>query len=468
MQSVLPEQYLKNPQATPSEPAGGLKQGVLSPLETLAQSIAGIAPSATPGMLIPIVFGFAGNGAWLSYVLATVGLLFTAKCINEFASRSSGCGSVYTFVTTGSGAQAGMLTGCAMLFAYIFCGAVCVTEFAVYGMALAHQFLHLETNSAVMMLGAAAVIALVACKDIRLSATLMFWLEFISISLILAVVALTLIRPSAGLDMAQLTLSGVKFENVRMGLVMAIFSFVAFESAASLGTEAATPLVSIPRAIMRSVLFSGAFFVVTAYAMVSSFNGSAIPLDKCSTPMLAMATRVGFPSLGHLIDVGVMMGFFAAAIANLNGAARMMYKMSQDGVFHIALASAHHKNGTPHVAIVASSVLSLSIALVLSGFGCPLMDIVGWLGTLATFGFMFAYVATSIASANMLRSLGRLGIVKTITVIASIAVLLFATFGSIFPAPPFPYNVLPFTFAAYMVMAWIWCRTIRKVKPEAQ
>ena len=97
------------------------KRGVLTPLETLAQSIAGIAPSATPGMLIPIVFGFAGNGTWLAYLLATIGMLFTAQCINVFASRQACHGSLYTFVSQGLGARAGIYTGWAMLFAYIFC-----------------------------------------------------------------------------------------------------------------------------------------------------------------------------------------------------------------------------------------------------------------------------------------------------------------------------------------------------------
>lgn len=52
------KQQLIGNQPKPETP--GLSVGILSPLETLAQSIAGIAPSATPGILVPIVFGFAG------------------------------------------------------------------------------------------------------------------------------------------------------------------------------------------------------------------------------------------------------------------------------------------------------------------------------------------------------------------------------------------------------------------------
>lgn len=448
--------------ASSASPACGLKNAVLTPLETLAQSIAGIAPSATPGMLIPIVFGFAGNGTWLCYVLATVGILFTAQCINEFASRSACPGSLYSFVSYGFGTRAGVLTGWALLFAYVFCGAACITEFAIYALSLAKHFLNLQVSSQLMMLASAATVAFFAYKNIKLSAEVMLWLELLSVSLIVVIVALVIGQHGFSADMQQFALQGVSFENVRMGLVMAIFGFVAFESAASLGSEAMNPLKSIPRAIMRSVIFSGSFFALAAYAMVLSFHGNPTGLDKCSTPLLIVSSNVGVPAVGHLIDVGIMLSFFAAGLANLNAAARAIYKMSQNGVFHHFFARTHQNNGTPHVAVLVSTCLSLTIALTLAAFSCPLLDIVGWLGTLATFGFIYAYMATSISAAKMLRSQKALTLSKLLVVAMSILVLTIALVGSLYPAPPFPYNALPFIFGLYMLVALL---RSRKIKP---
>ncbi len=278
-------------------PSGALKQGVLSPVETLAQSVAGIAPSATPGLLIPIAFGFAGNGTWLSYLLATIGMLFTAQCINEFASRSACPGSLYTFVSTGFGRRAGELTGWALMFAYVVCGAACIAEFAVYSISVSKHFFNLNLSSHAAMLFSAALIGYIGYKNVKLSATLMLWLELISMGLIMLVVVATLVKHGFAFDMQQLSLTGVNFENVRMGLVMAIFGFAAFESSASLGTEAADPLKSIPRAIMRSVIVSGLFFVLCSYSMVISFQSLNVGLDKCSTPLLTMTDLIGLPML---------------------------------------------------------------------------------------------------------------------------------------------------------------------------
>jgi len=59
-----------------------LKTGVLSPLETIGQSIANVAPTATPALIISQVYGLSGNGTWLAYLIATVAAALVAANIN--------------------------------------------------------------------------------------------------------------------------------------------------------------------------------------------------------------------------------------------------------------------------------------------------------------------------------------------------------------------------------------------------
>jgi hypothetical protein len=65
----------------------GLRREVLSPMETLAQSVSTIAPTTTPVATIPLVCALAGNGTWLAYVLATGAILLVAICVGKFARR---------------------------------------------------------------------------------------------------------------------------------------------------------------------------------------------------------------------------------------------------------------------------------------------------------------------------------------------------------------------------------------------
>ena len=43
----------------------GLRHEILSPMETLAQSVSTMAPTTTPAATIPLVCALAGNGTWL-------------------------------------------------------------------------------------------------------------------------------------------------------------------------------------------------------------------------------------------------------------------------------------------------------------------------------------------------------------------------------------------------------------------
>src|SRR3954454_4803575 len=88
-------------QAPGGSSAGSLNRDALSFLEVVAQSVANIAPSATPALIIPLVFASAGNGTWLAYALATIALLFVTPQINVFAARSSCSCALYTFSAAG-------------------------------------------------------------------------------------------------------------------------------------------------------------------------------------------------------------------------------------------------------------------------------------------------------------------------------------------------------------------------------
>jgi len=116
----------------PEAQTSGLRKNALPFVETLAQSVANIAPTATPSLTIPLVFASAGNGTWLAFLLATVGLVLVSCCINQFARRSATPGSLYHYVSTGLGERTGLITGWALFLAYVTTGVVTVYGFAIF------------------------------------------------------------------------------------------------------------------------------------------------------------------------------------------------------------------------------------------------------------------------------------------------------------------------------------------------
>ena len=58
----------------------------------------------------------------------------------------------------------------------------------------------------------------------------MLGLELVSIAFILLIIGATLFRHGLHLDWSQLSLHGTTADTIRLGLVLAIFSFTGFES----------------------------------------------------------------------------------------------------------------------------------------------------------------------------------------------------------------------------------------------
>src|ERR1700737_18987 len=94
-----------------------LRKDCLSFTEIIAQSVANIAPTATPVMNLALVFASAGKGTWLAYLLATIGLMLVGININQFAKRSATPGSMYVYISKGLGATSGFLSGWCLIFA---------------------------------------------------------------------------------------------------------------------------------------------------------------------------------------------------------------------------------------------------------------------------------------------------------------------------------------------------------------
>src|ERR1700687_550415 len=170
----------------------GLRRGILSPLETLAQSVSTIAPTTTPAATIPLVCALAGNGTWLAYVLATIAILLVALCISRFARFSASPGSLYTYASMILPPWLGATAAWDLLLAYIATGASVVGGFYHFGDLLFRE----ATREGVSTVGLAILVTglsiWIAWRDVKISARLMLWIEAISVSFILLVIVLVL------------------------------------------------------------------------------------------------------------------------------------------------------------------------------------------------------------------------------------------------------------------------------------
>jgi amino acid transporter len=434
----------------------GLRREVLSPMETLAQSISTIAPTTTPVATIPLVCALAGNGTWLAYVLASLAILLVAACISKFARYSASPGSLYTYTAKIMPPAVAAASAWSLLLAYIATGASVIGGFYHYGNLLLRDATGHGTSAVFLALLVTAISIWIAWRDVKISARVMLWIEAISVSLILIVVILVLARTGFHLDREQLHLRGMTGSGLRLGLVLALFSFVGFESATTLGSEARNPLKTIPRSVIQSALLAGAIFIFCAYTEVLGLRVAGQNLGTNQAPMRVLAGVGGVPVLGLLIDVGALVSMFAGTLACITAAARVLLLMSHNGLAHNGLRATHRRNETPGRALLVTGIAAVLPVAVLAARGASGLDVYGWMGSLATYGFIVAYALVCLALPAYLRAHGKYSAsAQVLSWFACIAMIL-ALIGNIYPVPEGPYGKLPYIYLGYLLAGMLW------------
>jgi amino acid transporter len=449
-----------------SEAPTGLRPNILSPLETLAQSISTIAPTASPTMTVPLVFALAGNGTWLAYLFATCAMLLMALCISRFARYTSCSGSLYTYATSALPPKISGIAGWALLLAYIATGASVTGGFINYTNVFMLQIFGRPAPTVLLAIVCVGVSTAIAYRDVQVSARLMLWIEATSVSLITIVLAILLWRNGLHIDHAQRHLQGVAASGVRLGVVLAIFSFVGFESATTLGHEAVNPLRTIPRAVIQSAVFCGLFFILCAYVETLGMTAAHQDLGNSTAPLSVLATLVGVRPLGPLIDFGALVSMFACTLACITAAARVLMRMAHNGLAHHHLSTAHKTNATPSSAVLLTGLFTALPVCALAAHGITGIDIYGWMGALSVYGFMTTYGLAAIALPIYLKRNRALtpGTIA-LSIAATLATLLVLA-GTLYPVPAPPINWLPYFYLVYLLCGIVWYFITRKRIPE--
>lgn len=441
-----------------------LRPGTLSLTETLGQSVANIAPTLTPALNIVVVAGLAGVGSWLSYLIATVGLMFVGGCIATLAKRHQLSGSYFVYIGRTLGPMAGLLAGWSMIGAYLFT-AVAVTLGVV---VFLDNFL-----AAIGMDGAApppwlvaiwflGTVFLAAYRDIKLSSRLGLALEAVSIGIMVVIMTMAAGRHGTVLDPVQIS-GQVRLGPVMSSLTFAVFSFVGFESAATLAKEARDPGRAIPLAVIFSCGAAGLFFTAMTYLMMMASGDDAARIAGSASPFTDMTQAAGLPGAAAVVYFAALISGFACALASVNAAARMIFSMARFRFFHGRVGDVHRTHRTPHIAVGLSVGVTLAATLAMLPLGA--LDAFGYAGTFGTFGFLVVYLMVCVVSPLDLHRDGLLRPVHLVTALIGGALMLFVIAGSLYPVPDYPSDLIPYLFAAYMLAGFGWSAVLRRYSP---
>lgn len=432
----------------------GLKANSLSFFEILGESIANIAPTATPAITIPVVFALAGNGTWLSYLFATISCVLLAGQINVFSRRYATSGSLYTYVTDGLGKRTGFIAGASILFAYITTAVAVLAGFAIYTHNLLAYF-HISLPASILMTFGAGTAWLMAQKGVELSTKTMMTMEFLSVSIISILGVVLLFTHHFDINPNHLAFKNVSFNKVASGLGLAFFSFVGFEGAASMGKEAKQPLKNIPRAVFSSPLAVGIFFVVMSLIMMMGFNGTSHSLGASTSPLAFLAASSHVTFLGYCITLGAVISFWSSTVGVITAGSRILMKMSHEGYLPERFAFVHAKKKTPTVAIGVSGGV-IGILGVGFSFLTTIENTYEWFGTIAVWGFLIAYLLVTISAPIFLHKLGSLKGHHIVSSALTGILLMIPIISSLYPQPTGPAKYFPYIFGGWLILSLVF------------
>ncbi|UOQ56134.1 APC family permease [Leucobacter allii] len=458
----------QTPQGAPAD--AGLRRGVMSGPELAAQAIANIAPSAVIAFTAASIFMGAGNGTLLSFALAIVVILCVGYCVAVFARKHASAGSLYTYVAKGLGptgayiAGIALVAGCWGIAAGSLGGAVSyMSDFlGLFGIPAGGVLA--QVLLAIVIGGLATFFTI---RGIRVSARVSLVLELVSVAiiLILLVLALVALGPDAW-DPSQFSLAGVPVQGVATGMVLGILGFVGFSSADALGREAKNPYTAIPRAIMWSAAVVGVLYLFAAYTQIAVLGDD---LATVASPLQAISEKIGMPLwFAPVLTFGVAASFFAVVVAPLNVVGRIIYVMGKEGVVAESFGRTHESHLTPHRVLLIAGPAAILLDIVLLIGGTHPMDIVVWVDTYGTYGYMVAYALVAIACVVYVRRERMKSGLVTLCATLAVVAMAYVFFANVWPVPAFPLNLIPYLFLLTMIVALAWFVFVTKRDPSVK
>jgi amino acid transporter len=433
-----------------------LRRNSLGLSELVFQGIAHIAPAGNIVFTFPIIARQAGPGMPISLLLTTIVCYFIGNTVSQFSQYMPSSGGYYSFATRGLGSRNGFMATWSYLI-YDLIGPAGSTGFLGYMLSdMMRTEFSVNIPWWLIALATFGIIWFLTHYGIRLSmrTTALFGgLEM----LIMTALAITfLIRPGHGSSyIAPLKPSSSPhhFAGILAGMVFSVLALSGFEAPAPLAQESRRPGKFIGWAVNLSLVAIGIFYVFTSYASAIGW-GTRDMAAFASNPNPYYALGQSLWGIGWWVVVlAIINSAVGAGMACTNAASRVMYTMGQAGTLPSRFGRIHPVHHTPTFAI-AFLQLSGIVAVMLVGLLLRPADIFGFLGTIATLAVIVLYSMANLALTSYVRrehpgdfSVWQHAVIPWIGTLALLPVL----FVTVYPIPPWPYNITPYLFVLALI-----------------
>jgi amino acid transporter len=434
-----------------------LRKGSIGLAGVLMQSVAQISP--TLGIFYTIAFttGQAGRAAPLTYLAAFVVCLIIAVPMTGLARHLPSAGGFYTYVSHGIGPRWGFLTG----WLYAIMVTIVPAALAAFTGAVLQDELSAKIGFGLPWWVYALAILVVcfasAYRGIVISIRFLVVMSLFEIAVGLGLALTGLLHPGPG----GVNLTGFNPASIGsssgffLAIVLSIFAFTGFESAAAVGEESRDPKRLVPKALSGSLALIGLFYVVCAWGLQIGWGTDNLDAlaNSSTAPAFVLADRL-WSGGSVVVLIALVNSGLGVCIACTTSSTRTIFGMARTGSLPSPLARVSTTFATPITAVYLQTAVAIAICLAV---GIPLgpYNLFNLLGTTGTFVYIPIFILMNIAAFRFFRTTHpdefRVLPFVVCPIISTVALLTIG-YNSIVPLPAAPVVFAPVIAAAYLLL----------------
>jgi amino acid transporter len=349
--------------------AHGTEQGFvralgLFPATTVNMSqMVGIGPFITIPLMISAM---GGPQALIGWVLGAVLAMADGLVWAELGAAMPAAGGSYVYLREAYQYSTGRLVPFLFIWSTLLATPLIMST-GMIGMTQYLGYFHHLTDwqSKAVAVGLTVLtVALLYRRIESIAAVVRFlWFGMIVTVLLVIVATLTHFDPGLAFDFPEhaVSFSVGFFSGLGAGLLIAIYDYLGYFTAAYLGDEVQDPGRVIPRAIVFSILGVCAIYIVMNVGIMG-----VIPWREATK-----STNIGTDAVeavwGHtggvIITLLIVMTAFASVYCGLLGGSRLPYNAARDHLFFSPFGRLHRTLRFPHISLLAMGVVTAIASL---------------------------------------------------------------------------------------------------------
>lgn len=368
--------------------------------------LACIAPGTilvTYGLVVHLTHGMLA----LTYVVATLAMMFTAFSYRYMVRAYPVSGSVYSYVSRSIHPYVGFLAGWAILMDYLLLPLLNYVAEGVFISAI------LPIPKSVIIIALIVVVTVLNFTGIKVAATankimVIICLVSLAVTIFFSLKwvftgngAGTFFDANAFFNAVEFNKPGVGIPAILSGASILALSFLGFDAVTTVSEETIDPEKTVGRALLITCIGAGVAFVLMAYLFQLAWPNAwseMINVEAGSNELILKTCGSTF------LYIGIVTGLIAAvasATAAQASAARILFGMGRDGSLPKFFAHIHPKYKTPSYNILLICAISLTGVVMTLNVATSLVNFGALLG--------FAFVNVSVIAHYFIRKKQRSG-----------------------------------------------------------